>query len=222
MKTKGLKGVILAFVGIMLAMQAFPQSANSSENGDWKTKEVCLRNLSLYYEFYQHKNYNDAIKPWRIVFKECPESKESLYAYGVNMYKTFLENEKDPTKRAAYADTMMMVYTQRIQYFPISKGDVLGRQGVDLLRYRRQDGIEFIQQGYDLLKESMAIEKTESSPVVITTFISAGITLFLNNQLDNETVINDYVEASEILDSQLPTPSFKRRTGGRPKPLCTL
>jgi tetratricopeptide (TPR) repeat protein len=203
MKTRRLKKLIVAFVGMMLAMQAFPQSGNGSGGGDWKTNEVCLKNLSLYYEFYKHKNYNDAIKPWRIVYNECPESKESLFAYGVNMYKTFLDNEKDPAKKSAYADTINMIYAKRIQYFPKSKGDVLGRQGVDLLRYKRQDGIEFIKEGYDLLKESIAIEKAESSPVVITTFISAGITLFLNDQLDNESVINDYVIAAGILDNQM-------------------
>lgn len=212
MKTKGLKTLIFTLIGMMLAMHAFPQNNNESESGDWKTNEVCLKNLSLYYEFYKHKNYNDAIKPWRIVFKECPESKESLYAYGINMYKSFLDDEKDPAKRTALSDTIMMIYDQRIQYFPKSKGDVLGRQGVDLLRYRRQDGIEFIKQGYDLLKESISIEKDESSPVVITTFISAGITLFINDQLDNETVINDYVTASEILDNQIEKRPSSRTT----------
>lgn len=203
MKKKRMKTLVIVFVGIMFALQAFPQNETESGNGDWKSNKTCLQNLSLYYEFYKHKNYKDAIKPWRIVFQECPESKESLYAYGVNMYKEFMDEEKDPEKKALISDTIMMIYDQRIQYFPKNKGDVLGRQGVDLLRYRRQDGIEFIKQGYDLLKESIAIEKTESSPVVITTFISAGITLFLNDQLDNETVINDYVRASDILDTQL-------------------
>ncbi len=206
MKTKGFKTVLIAIFAILLAVPAFSQEENIAEpkdSGDWQNNETCLKNLSLYYEFYKHKNYDDAINPWRIVYNECPESRESLYAYGVNMYRAFLERSNDPAVKSAYADTMMMIYDKRMQYFPASRGDVLGRKGVDLLRFKRQEGEKYIKEGYDLLKESIDIEKMKSSPVVLTTFMSAGITLFVNGDLDNETVINDYVTVSKILDSQL-------------------
>jgi len=204
MKTKGLKTLLIALLGVSFSFQAFTQeNASGEDKGNWKDREICLRNLSMYYEFYKHKNYEEAIKPWRIVFRECPASKESLYAYGINMYRYFVEKENDPEKKAAYVDTMMMVYDQRIEYFPERKGDILGRKGIDLLRFRRQDGIEFIRQGYDILKESIEIEKTSSSPVILTTYMTAAITLFLNDEVENEVVINDYINASTILDAQL-------------------
>jgi tetratricopeptide (TPR) repeat protein len=96
-----------------------------------------------------------------------------------------------------------MLYDGRIQYFPAKKGDILGRKGVDLLRYRRTDGAEYIKEGYDILTESIEIEGKESSPVVLTTQISAGISLYINDLLDAETIINNYVTASDILDAQL-------------------
>ncbi len=205
MKTKGLKILLVAISTVLLALPAFPQDDGTTDKdtGDWKNNETCLKNLSLYYEFYKHKNYKDAINPWRIVYRECPESRESLYAYGVNMYRTFLEQTDDPEKKSAYADTMMMIYDKRMEYFPKSKGDVLGRKGVDLLRFKRQEGMKYIKEGYDLLKESIKMEQNKSNPVVLTTFISAGITLFVNGELDNETVINDYMEVSKILDADL-------------------
>jgi len=203
MRTKKFKTLIVALGGLLFSLQAFPQNGQADGSSDWKNNEVCLKNLSLYYEYYKHKNYDDAIKPWRIVYQECPESKESLYAYGVNMYHYFIEKEKDPAVRAALADTMMMIYDKRIEYFPAKKGDILGRKGVDLLRYRRQDGIEYIQQGYNILKSSIEIEGKKSNPVILTTYISAGITLFMNGELDNESVIKDYITASDIIDGLL-------------------
>ncbi len=206
MKTKGLKPLLIIISAILLALPAFPQDDNvtdAQDSGDWQNNETCLKNLSLYYEFYKHKNYDDAINPWRIVYRECPESRESLYAYGVNMYRTFLERSKDSAQRLAYADTMMMIYDQRMKYFPKSRGDVLGRKGVDLLRFERQEGEKYIKEGYDLLKESIDLEKKKSSPVVLTTFMSAGITLFVAGVLDNENVINDYMTVTKILDDQL-------------------
>ena len=42
---------------------------------------------------------------------------------------------------------MMMIYDKRMQYFPESRGDVLGRKGVDLLRFKRQEGEQYIKAG---------------------------------------------------------------------------
>ena len=42
------------------------------DSGDWQNNETCLKNLSLYYEFYKHKNYDDAINPWRVVYNDAP------------------------------------------------------------------------------------------------------------------------------------------------------
>lgn len=201
MKTKEMKTLLTTVGLILLSLQIYNPVHGQSD--DWKNNENCLKNLSMYYEFYKHKNYEDAITPWKIVYSECPESKESLYAYGVTMYKYFIAKETNAEKKAALIDTMLMIYDKRIEYFPKNKGDVLGRKGVDILRYQRQDGEEFIKKGYNILSESVEIEKMKSSAVVLTTQISAGISLFLNESLDDETLINNYVTASEILDAQI-------------------
>lgn len=206
MKTKGLKILLVAMLGLFMSNFAYTQG------GSGDVPEECLKNYSLYYEFYKHKNYQDAINPWRKLYRQCPEWKESTFAYGVNIYRYFLEKEQDPVKIAAYADTMMMIYDKRAELYPRNKGDILGRKGVDLLRYRRNDGPDYIKEGYDILKESVAIEKDNSSPVVLTTEISAGISLFLNDMLEGEDLINSYVTATEILDKQLAQkPSTKTR-----------
>ncbi len=201
MKTKGLK-TVFAMLGIaFLSLQAFSQEDKTSS--DWKSDDTCLKNLSLYYEFYKHKNYEDAIGPWRIVFNYCPDSKESLYSYGVNMYRYFTEKETDPARKVALVDTIIMIYEQRITYFPRNKGDVLGRKGIDFLRYKRLEGDESILHGYEILTKSIEIEGPKSSEVVLTTQISAAISLFLDQKLEGNTLINNYVTASEILNAQI-------------------
>ncbi len=207
MKTKGLKNLLFVLIlGIIPWNYTFGQGAPD-------VPEECLKNYSLYYEFYKHKNYEDALNPWRALFSQCPDWKESTFAYGVNIYRYFLEKEEDPAKKAAYADSMMMVYDKRIEYFPKKKGDILGRKGVDLLRYRRNDGPEFIKEGYETLKKSVEIEVNSSSPVVLTTMISAGISLYVNDLLEGEDLIQSYVKATDILDAELarrPSPKAKR------------
>lgn len=196
MKTKGLKFLLIAVLGIFFSSNAYTQ-------GGPDVPEECLKNFSLYYEFYKHKNYKDALDPWRKLYRQCPEWKESTFAYGVRIYRYYLDQAESAADKAAYADTIMMVYDDRIEYFPESKGDVLGRKGIDLLRYRRNDGPEFIKEGYETLKESVEIEGDDSSPVVLTTMISAGISLFMNGMLEGEDLINSYVTSTDILDKQL-------------------
>lgn len=199
MKTIGLKTLLTMTTAIFLMIAGTNPASGQGDN----VSENCLKNYSLYYEFFKHKNYKDALNPWRKLYRECPEWKESTFAYGVTIYKYMLENTNDPSEIAAYSDTIMMIYDQRIEYFPEKKGDILGRKGVDLLRYRRNDGAEFIKEGYEILSESIEIDGKEASPVVLTTQISAGISLYINNMLDGEEVITDYVTASDILDAQL-------------------
>ena len=192
------------FIMSFFALNVYSQKGvdDGSVFGKGEDSIRCLMNLSLYYEFYKHNNYRDAIEPWRIVFNECPASRESMYAYGINMYKSFMENEKDPQKIAAYCDTIMMIHDQRIKYFG-NEGNVLGRKGLDLLRYRQQDGVQYLKEGYKCLKRSVDLEKTKSSPMVLTTWITASINLFMSNEISAENLINDYLLASEILDTNL-------------------
>lgn len=196
MKTKGLKILLLLLISGFLA-----GGIAKAQGPD--VPEVCLKNFSLYYEFYKQKNYKDALNPWRNLFRECPEWKESTFAYGINIYKFYLENASTPSDIAAYSDTIMMLYDKRIEYFPEKKGDILGRKGIDLLRYRRNDGPEFIKEGYEILKASVEVEGKKSSPVVLTTQISAGVSLFMNDLIEGEDLINSYVVATDILDAQL-------------------
>lgn len=214
MKTKGLKTLLIAVLTLITVIQAFPQKGieDGSVYGKGEDSIRCVRNLSLYSEFYKHDNFTDAIAPWREVFKECPGSRESLYANGVNMYKAFVEAEKDPAIISALVDTMMMIYDQRIKYFG-NEGNVLGRKGVDLLRYRREDGNQYVEEGYKCLKRSIELEKAKSSAAVLTTFVSASITLFTRGLILNEQLVIDYLTASEIIDNALalkPSPSLQQ------------
>ncbi len=210
----GLKVSWVLTLSFILILQVFPQKGveDGSLYGHGQDSTDCVRNLSLFYEYYKHDNYKDAIGPWRHIYNECPKSREYLYAYGVNMFKTFLESSTDEKLKALYSDTIMMIHDKRIKYFG-KEGLVLGFEGIDLLRYRRLDGPEYIKKGYEILKKSIDLEKVKSSPAVVTTFMTASISLFLDKLITNEDVINDYILCSDILDEQLkkaPSPRTKQ------------
>jgi len=97
-----------------------------------------------------------------------------------------------------------MIYDRRIQYYGGGgkEGNILGRKGIDLLRYRRND-IEAVNDAYGFLKSSIEMEKNKTRDAVMITFISASITLNQKGKIDDNQVIEDYFMATEIIDKLL-------------------
>lgn len=175
---------------------------DGSRFGHGEDSIKCLKNLSLFREYSRQKLYNDALPFWRIVFAECPKASKNIYIDGVKIFKFLIGKEKDENIKSAYIDTLMLIYDQRIKYYE-DKCNVRGRQGVDLLRYRRNDDINYIQQGYDYLKESMTLCKDKTSDAVVATFLSAAITLCQNQKIDERQILDDYLASTDIINLKL-------------------
>ncbi|MFO7659181.1 MAG: hypothetical protein R6W78_19135 [Bacteroidales bacterium] len=197
--------VILRILTFILLI-AFPCLTNAqtgvedgSTFGHGQDSINCRANLSLYRDYVRQKDYETAIIYWRPAFRECPVSTKNIYIDGVKIYKYFIEQEKNKEIQSAYTDSLMMVYDQRIKYYPNDKSDQRGRQGVDLLRYRRTDDIKYIQQAYQYLQESIELEKKEYSDAVIATYFTSAFTLLENQQIDENTFIEDYILCSGFM-----------------------
>jgi len=203
MKTKALKSILLATLSLLFVLPAISQKGieDGSKYGKGKDSINCIKNLSLYREFFKHNNYKDAIGPWRQVFGECPASSEKMYVEGITMYRSFIESATAPERKDELIDTMLLIYDRRAQYFS-GEGNILGRKGIDLLRYRRND-IEAVDEAYGYLKRSIELEQNKSRDAVMVTFISASITLNKAGKNDDNTVIEDYFMVTTIIDKLL-------------------
>ena len=209
MKTLALKTILLTAMSLLFVLPAISQKGieDGSKYGKGQDSINCIKNLSLYREFFKHNNYKDAIQPWRKVFGECPASSERMYVEGITMYRKSIESSSSPERKEQLIDTMLMIYDRRIQYYG-GEGNVLGRKGIDILRYRRigPDGsvnTQAVQEGYNDLKRSIDMQKNKTRDAVMITFISASITLNQKGAIDDNQVIEDYFMATEIIDKLL-------------------
>jgi len=120
---------------------------DGSKFGHGEDSVRCVRNYSLYREYYKQKNYNEALPYWRIVFAECPRATKSIYLNGAAMYKFYIiQSEKNsPEAKNLFIDTLMQVYEQRVKWYPKDKAKVLGYKATDLLRFKKDEleGIDF-------------------------------------------------------------------------------
>ena len=200
---KALRYILLAAISFLFVLPVISQTGlvDGSKYGKGQDSINCIKNLSLYKEFFKHNNYGDAINPWREVFGNCPAASEKMYVEGVTMYKKFVESAS-ADRKGEMIDTMMLVYDRRMEYFPKKTGSILGRKGIDLLRYRRTD-INAMEEGYGYLKQSIEKEQNKSRDAVLVTYVNASITLNKADKIDDNQVIEDYFTVTKIIDKML-------------------
>jgi len=193
--------VLLGF--ITLTSMAQKGVTDGSRYGHGEDSITCIKNLSLYREHVKHGAYPSALGPWRVVFEECPKSTKNIYIDGAKMFNEFVAKEKDADRKALLMDSLRIVYDQRIKYYK-QRGSVLGRKAVDILKhpeYRTDPDIQ--EETYGYLQESISILKNKSSVAVVATYMTTSFALFQNERLTDLQVIENYAQASEILDYQL-------------------
>ncbi len=203
MKTVAIRSLLLTALAFLMLDPAFAQKGieDGSKYGHGEDSINCLMNLSLYKEFYKHNNYRDAIGPWRKVFAECPASSQNLYVDGVKMYKSFISKEKNPEVISGLIDTIMLIYDRRMEYFD-DEANVLGRKATDLLRYRKDDP-NAIEEAYGYLKKSLSLDPEGARDAIIILLVNSSVTLNKTGNLDQDKSIEDYFQASDIIDGHL-------------------
>jgi tetratricopeptide (TPR) repeat protein len=204
MKIKASLSMLFLLGALVFTTSVYPQKGvdDGSQYGHGEDSIRCLRNISLYREYVRQNLYKDALPFWRVTYRECPRASLNIYIDGVKIYKYFIEREKNSDIQSALVDTLMMIYDQRIVYYK-DVCNVRGRQGVDLLRYRRTEDIEYIVQGYNYLKESMDLCKNRTSEAVLATLLSASLTLCQNDRISSEQVLKDFLNEVDILDYRI-------------------
>lgn len=213
MKLKAL--IVLMFVGFSFIsfgakpLQTYHPQDDMPKYG--KDSVKCVANLSLYREFYKqwkqsgYKNsaINDASKWWSWVFLHCPIASENIYVDGVKMVEYRVKKEKDPELKSKLIDTLMLVYDQRIKYFPLhyrtkqpQVGNILGRKGVDLYEHRPEAYV----QVNEILKESIDLDKADASGPVYVYYFRTLTKMAKKGDVDTLAVVEAYDQISDYID----------------------
>ncbi len=158
----------------------------------------CVRNLSLYQEYYNQRNFNLAYEPWREAFLLCPQSSQNIFIRGVVLVKMKYNEETDPIKRDAWVDTLMMVHDKRIEFFG-REGFVLGRKAVDLYQLRPNN----IQEINETTSKSIEIEGNSSQADVLLINMQTIVRLADAGLKDVGDVLLAYDKIMDIIDFNL-------------------
>ncbi len=218
MKARAYMKTMLAtvFAAIVLQLVVIPKSSqaqidlqNLPKYGE--DSVTCVMNISLYREFfrqwkasdYDSPVFNELVEPWKWVFNNCPLGSENTYVDGVKIMQYRIENEDDPVVKAKLIDTLMMVYDQRIDYFPNhfrtgkpQKGAILGRKGIDLYTYDQNR----YEDAYHILKESVDVDGNNADGTSLIYYFRSVIRMAQQAKFDTATIVDEYDRIIDILD----------------------
>lgn len=187
-KTIDMKRASILILAVFMGSLAFAQGKYGADSSK------CVRNLSLYRDYYKQKLYDDAYKYWKIVYTICPASSERMYVDGSNLVEYKIKKSENNEEKAAYVDTLKMVYDQRIENFG-KEGYVLGRKGTDMLRYDRGN----VEGIYQTLKKSIEMEGMKSQAGAIVSYMNAVVMMEKSEKIDKGEVVAAFGTLSEIL-----------------------
>ena len=196
MKGKTLKPIVLAILVVLLSLPAFSQHPKVPVYSSTDTTS-CGPKISAYRTFFNEKFYTDAYPTWLLAFNQCPDSSEIIYLDGVIMYRSFIEAAPEGPVKEGRIDTLMLIYDRRMENFG-GEGNVLGRKGRDLLKYRGGD-INKVQEAYNMFLRSIELMGNKAQDATMLLCISSGIALSKQDKIDTSQVLEDYITVNGIL-----------------------
>lgn len=236
MKT-GIKLITLIIATFFIMPNIFAQTTdegvgkNTASNKWGKDSAECVKNFSLFREFYRQNNYKDAYEPWQKVFIDCPQSSKNIYINGTVIISYQIRNTKNISRQQQLVDTLMLIYDKRIEYYG-EEGFVLGRKALDYIKYvpdfylarikNEKDTAKKIlindtlisiwNNAYSMFERSITLEKNAASAPVIDGYFQTTELYFKNNKLEKDIIIDAYDKSSDILDFNIKEISHKLNT----------
>jgi tetratricopeptide (TPR) repeat protein len=130
---------VLSGVFAMALMIGF--SYNSySQCKEWKWPEVpeqkvkAEENKVLYEDALRNKSYKQAQTPLNWLLTNAPQLNTSIYINGAEIYDALASAEKDPARKQAYADSLLIIYDLRIKNCG-EEPTVLNRKVLSFFKY---------------------------------------------------------------------------------------
>lgn len=202
------------FLAVLTASSVFGQKQPHQDpkyGQDSASRMECVKNISLYSEFYKQKNYKDAVKPWKKVFNGCPKASKNTYLRGANIYKNLIAREKDATVKNGLIDTLMLIYDKRIENFG-QEGIVLGYKGVDLYGYKKDEAALEVAE---MLRKACTLNKGKTKSAIISIFMQATVDLYRAEQIEGSEVIDAYTLSMNTLDAAIVYNNKLKERGGK-------
>lgn len=206
-KPKKMKISKVVAIPVLFVLIFFLSVGNGFANS-FRTEEDsinCLQTLSVASLALEKKMYAHAVEPWKSLFENCPDISVRIYSDGVRLWEHYIKSTEDESIRQAYVDSLLMVYDKRLKYFgehkKYPKGWILGRKGVEIVKYRRSN-MHSLKKAYDCFSKSYLLRKEKSEPAVLVAWMQTAKILNDEGLISDNTFIADYINVYGVIENQ--------------------
>lgn len=198
------KGLLVLVTSILISSTL---SAQKKAPDYGKDSATCVANLSTMSEFVKLKGdgYGLAYDAWSSVFRNCPGSSKNVYIHGKKVVAYQIKIAETDEIKEAFIDTLMLMYDKRIEHFG-EESKVLGKKGVDLLKYRKTA----IEEAYSILKLSLDKGGNKTDAAVLATLVTTSNVLFKAGKIEADEMIDNYLKSMEAINSQKQSAKTKK------------
>lgn len=188
-----LKVVLIASISVSGILNAQDSSVKDEPKYGVDSAE-CVKQLSVYNEYYKQNLYKEAYPSWKYVMVNCPKASKNTFIRGIKMVETKMEQTSDENLKKSLVDTLLLVYDRRIIYWG-EDGSVLGTKGIDIMKYQNDPAA-----AYEVFKKSIAIEGNNTHYNTLYYTMLAVIKLIQSEKIDKLALIETYDMLSAIAE----------------------
>jgi len=163
----------------------------------------CDVTLSLEHDYVRARKYDEALKYWDKLIKDCPKHSEAIYADGIKIYKAKMKKAHkagDTAKEKEYLDKILGLYDKWLAFFPDSKNKakIYHDKGLIMLNGKTATKEEL----YDIFSKAYKTDKTKfTNPKAIYGYFDAAVDMYKKGKLSFEDLINHYDELTASIEN---------------------
>lgn len=186
--------LIIIFSGINL----FAQDESATDSSSGTSSDVqCELELSNMAEFMKIDLPDYAYAAWKKLFNHCPDASKNIYISGAKIFQSMITEAVDENRKKELFDSLMLIYDRRIDYFG-EEGYVLGRKGMDIIRYNEPE----YEKAYEAFKKSTELLGVETDLNVITGLMQTGAVMFKAEKITASQFLNHYLTTASIIEDK--------------------
>ncbi|UTW63743.1 hypothetical protein KFE98_06260 [bacterium SCSIO 12741] len=167
----------------------------------------CIKNISLYQDYYKQKAYDDALVFWRNIYSICPKCSKSIYQKGAKMYEMKIkENKENPDVREGLVDTLLMIMDSRIEHFG-ERGKVLSKKAIYMIKYRKNEP----DKAYAVFEEAFELQGNKMSASSLVYMYKTRYAMYRKKMCTKADVISLYPTLKAVVDYNVANGSDKSK-----------
>ena len=192
-------------IGLLMSL-SFEGVSQCSSWGTGEDSVQALQAYSLYREYYKAKDYTEALKHWRYVYKNAPAARKSPFIDGAKMIEAQIKaNKENKELKSSYVDTLLSLYDRRIECHG-EEGKVLGMKAAKMLKYRSKT---HLMQVIGDFKKSVEIEGPKSKSQVLGNYFKAITIAVKKDSVSKEEAFDVYLTIMPLVEENLANASDK-------------